>query len=100
MARNDDDDRYDLGDPMPRGRRTGDPHPTSELPEVGPGPVTTQLRDDDEAGAPPAEPAAPPDRGGGALRGLFWLIGIIGVILAVLWGLHTANLWPHFGNPF
>jgi hypothetical protein len=103
MAHSDDGDRYDLGDPMPRSRSGADPYQTAELPEVAPGSadggtVTTQLRED-EAPAPPELPPAG-DRGGGALRGLFWLIGIIGVILAVLWGLHTVNLWPHLSNPF
>jgi hypothetical protein len=114
MARDDGDrDRYDqgrvpahdIGDPMPKMRRIGaDPHPTSELPEVAPGgagsgdggTLATRVREDE----PPPVPAAGPARGGGMLRGLFWLVGIIAVILAVLWGLHTTSLWPHLTNPF
>jgi len=102
MAGNDDADRdrYEAGrapvQKIDDEKRSADPHPTAELPPVGG--VGTQVREssDDEPGAAPAAP----DRTPGALRGLFWLVGIAGVILALLWGLHSVGFWPHLTNPF
>jgi Protein of unknown function (DUF4230) len=34
------------------------------------------------------------------LRGLFWLVGIVGLIAVLVLGSQAAGLWPDFSNPF
>jgi len=43
---------------------------------------------------------APRATGGGFLRGLFWLVAIIGVIVALVVGTRAMGWWPHLKNPF
>jgi hypothetical protein len=78
-------------------------HPTSELPEVptgtgwpeaeSPG-VATRAKDDFRAGD---DSPARRWRGGGCL---FWLAGLVALIVIAGLGLRASGLWPHFNNPF
>jgi hypothetical protein len=123
MARNIDDrfetgrasvsdgDTRDTKTPVMPGK--GEPHPTAELPAVA-GAVeeedtgTGWPDDGDDAGGPVAvksrprtrEDAPPAARGGGFLRGLFWLVAIIAVIVALVLGTRAIGWWPHLKNPF
>ena len=36
----------------------------------------------------------------GPLRGLLWMMGVAAVVVAVVLGLQSVNLWPSFSNPF
>jgi uncharacterized protein DUF4230 len=114
----------DAGAATSRMARPGEPHPTAEFPPVARG-VSGGGRDGgaghdgdtgtgwpdgeayDEDGAVAvktrtrrdvAEP--PPRTGGGLLRGLFWLVATIGVIVALVLGVQSIGLWPHLRNPF
>jgi hypothetical protein len=66
---------------------------TSELPQV-----------EAAGGGPPSDPApAVTGRGEGgtrALRGLFWLLAVVGIVAALVWGTQAAGWWPHLRNPF
>jgi len=64
---------------------------------------------DDEAAGPVAVKNRPRtrddgpiviERGGGFLRGLFWLVAVIGVIVALVLGTRAIGWWPHLSNPF
>lgn len=86
--------------------------PTAEYPEVS-------ERVDDERrplwpergdGAPPSDGGAPPRasepaRGAGAgaprfLRGVFWLVATIGLVMALIVGAQAVGWLPEFKNPF
>jgi hypothetical protein len=97
MARNDDidRDRYERGKaalPDPATR-------TAEYPEVDV---------DDEIGKPldPRRrtdgpvPAPAVSSGGGAMRGLFWLVATMGLVVALVLGARAVGLWPNLSNPF
>jgi len=91
------------------GARRTELQPTSELPEYARGAA--------QPGRFPVDPGdpigQPLDTGrfedsaryeleprGRGYRGLFWLAGIIALIAAVIFGLKTVDLFPHFSNPF
>jgi hypothetical protein len=105
MARNDDAKRetYERGTAnVPEATRT------AEYPEVA-GSVGWQGADlDDEIGKPldPRRrddgpvPAPPVSSGGGAMRGLFWLVATIGLVVALVLGARAVGLWPNLQNPF
>src|SRR5687767_13034067 len=38
--------------------------------------------------------------GGGAMRGLFWLVATIGLIVAIVLGGQAFNIFPDLKNPF
>jgi hypothetical protein len=75
---------------------------TSEMPHLRSG--------DDEAAvgaagavAPATEPVVPGRAGGGglrALRGVFWLLAVVGVVVALVLGVQAAGWWPQLRNPF
>jgi len=72
-----------------------DLHPTSELPEVETG---TGWPDADKPAAKSGgEPPQRRFRGAGCL---FWLAGLLALILVVGLGLKVTGLFPHFSNPF
>jgi hypothetical protein len=52
-----------------------------------------------ERGDRPA-PVAPTSTGGGAMRGLFWLVATLGLVVAVALGARAIGVFPDFGNPF
>jgi hypothetical protein len=84
---------------------SGDPHPTSEMPEVDTG---TGWPDGDAEAQPrkPARSGDPfydEDRPRRRLRGsgcLFWLAGMVALLVVVALGLKVVGLWPSFHNPF
>jgi hypothetical protein len=97
-----------------RPARGGDLHPTAEMPGYARGSAKPQVEPGtgwpDEASDLIGKPLdtgrfddaarvelAPPRRG---LRGLFWLAGIMAVIVVAVLGLRAVDLWPHFSNPF
>jgi hypothetical protein len=79
----------------------GDVTPTSEYPEVGR--EMPDMPTDWPADRPgrPDEPPEEPPRGRSRAAGcLFWLAGLIALILVAGVGLKVAGLLPHFSNPF
>jgi hypothetical protein len=80
---------------------------TSEYPEVSSGPgkdlqIGDRLdpRDDrDRRGTEPPQPVIV-KQGGGAMRGLFWLVAAIGLVVALVLGAKTIGLFPGLKNPF
>jgi hypothetical protein len=84
---------------MPGMPKSGQQFPTAELPEVAQSVIDrespTRLPDDDRL---------PPDRpygtGGRMMRGLFWFVATIGLVVALVLGANGLGLLPHFGNPF
>ncbi|MEV4134346.1 DUF4230 domain-containing protein [Dactylosporangium sp. NPDC049742] len=114
MARNDETVTPDDSDDVPTQRRGPDPK-TSEYPAITSGP------DDDEPATgkskgwspkigDPVDPrgrnerdapiVVPVKAGGGAMRGLFWLVATIGLIVALVLGAKTIGLFPDLKNPF
>src|SRR5262245_2591560 len=106
MARSDAND--------PKQSRSGEQHPTAEYPEYSRGsaaPVDTATGWPDEAdeigkpldtgkfGDATRLELVEPRRGGG-LRGLFWLVAVVAVIGALLFGVRAVGLWPSISNPF
>jgi hypothetical protein len=108
MARKDEDTTFESGTaPVPK-----QPEPkTAEYPEVaasvdddawrGPGigdeigkPLDPRKRDDGPVAAPSAR------TGGGAMRGLFWLVATIGLVVALVLGAKAVGFWPDLKNPF
>src|SRR4051812_10443444 len=90
MAR-DTDSRYEPGRaPVTEQPPTEQP-PTSELPEV---------RETGTGWPEEREPVRAPVGTGGFLRGLFWLVAVIGVIMALVLGTRAIGWWPHLNNPF
>ncbi|MFF5233800.1 DUF4230 domain-containing protein [Dactylosporangium sp. NPDC000521] len=112
MARNDDTVTPDDSDDVPTQRRGPDPK-TSEYPEIASGPADGESRTkgwsprigdpvdprerDDRRDAPIVVPVK---AGGGAMRGLFWLVATIGLIVALVLGAKTIGLFPDLKNPF
>lgn len=94
-------------------RKSNDLHPTAEMPEyargsAAPGTGRGGWSDDDAdlIGKPldtgrfddaARVQLAPPRRGVGCL---FWLAGLVGIIVLLALGLKVTNLWPSFPNPF
>lgn len=78
---------------------------TSEYPEItsGAGGWNPQIGDpvDPRAARKEPEPVVVPVRqGGGAMRGLFWLVATIGLVVALVLGAKTIGLLPGLKNPF
>jgi hypothetical protein len=117
----DETTRFERG----RAAPTGDPYPTSELPEQSapehrapdyrapehdtgtgwPGPVDEEA--DDHSGADLAGAAGTPPQGpivirtgGGFLRGLFFLTATMAVVVAIVLGMTAIGILPHLRNPF
>jgi hypothetical protein len=85
---------------------TGVNHPTSEFPEyargtASPEPARPWSESDDDGPDGPGDPGAgqpAPERRG---RGLFWLIGLIGLVVVLILGVQaTTSLLPSWRNPF
>jgi Protein of unknown function (DUF4230) len=103
MARTDDTSS-DPNTTMPRmpgmptpGRQSGEQFRTAELPEVAQR-VIDRESDDTDRPAPP--PDSPYGFGGRLMRGLFWLVATMGLVVALVLGAQGLGLIPHFGNPF
>ncbi|WP_327007882.1 DUF4230 domain-containing protein [Dactylosporangium sp. NBC_01737] len=112
MARNDETVTPDDSDDVPTQRRESDPK-TSEYPEITSGPADAaptsgsgwspkigdriDPRDRPDRDAPVIVPVK---AGGGAMRGLFWLVATIGLIVALVLGAKTVGLFPDLKNPF
>ena len=108
MARKDEDTTFESGTaPVPK---QSEPK-TAEYPEVassvdddawrGPGigddigkPLDPRKRDDGPVAAPSTR------TGGGAMRGLFWLVATIGLVVALVLGAKAVGFWPDLKNPF
>jgi hypothetical protein len=111
MARNDDDATFETGTaPVPKQPE----QKTAEYPEVGDSrsrvggdgwqgpnlgeeigkPLDPRQRDDGPVPAPGARV------GGGAMRGLFWLVATIGLVVALVLGAKAIGFWPDLKNPF
>jgi hypothetical protein len=85
--------------------------PTAEYPEVADSVRTRQQPDfpgpdfTSHIGQPVdprdrPQPMQPVRSGGGVMRGLFWLVATIGLVVAIALGAQTFNLLPDFKNPF
>jgi hypothetical protein len=81
--------------------------PTAEYPEVADSVRTRQRGPDFTSHI--GQPIDPRDRpqpvqqvrsGGGAMRGLFWFVATIGLVVAIALGAQAFNLLPDFKNPF
>lgn len=112
MARNDETVTPDDSDDLPTQRREPDPR-TAEYPEITSGPddsaPTSGARWSPKIGDPidprertgrDAPVIVPVKAGGGAMRGLFWLVATIGLIVALVLGAKTVGLFPDLKNPF
>jgi hypothetical protein len=89
----------------------GDAHPTAELPEVAsPDEVDTGTGWPDRDPVEQERPARRPSRGADydydrepkGRRGgcLFWLAGMVALLVVLALGAKLTGLWPHFHNPF
>ena len=76
-----------------------DYHPTAELPEVETGTGWPDEPESTRRSAPESDEAAP-RRWGRPSGCLFWLAGLVALILVVGLGLKVTGLLPHFHNPF
>jgi hypothetical protein len=78
---------------------TKDPeyHPTSEFPEVETG---TGWPDEPESGRDADRDAEGPRRWGRPTGCLFWLAGLVALIVVIGLGLKATGLLPNFHNPF
>jgi hypothetical protein len=96
---------------LPEGRtvrqttKDSDYHPTSELPEVETGTGWPDADAGDEADRRPASrrdeyDEDAPRRWGRPSGCLFWLAGMVALILVIGLGLKVTGLLPHFHNPF
>src|ERR1043165_6131827 len=112
MARNDETVTPYDSDDVPTSRREPDPK-TSEYPEITARPADTAPTSGSGWSPKIGEPVDPRDRpdrdapvilpvksGGGAMRGLFWLVATIGLIVALVLGAKTIGLFPDLKNPF
>jgi hypothetical protein len=88
-------------------------HPTREFPEYAKGQAALEPRrpvddgpgtddslgfvGDPQAPRPVLVEDSPAERRG---RGLFWLAGIIGLVVVLALGVQAAGLWPSWRNPF
>ncbi|MET7419336.1 DUF4230 domain-containing protein [Dactylosporangium sp. NPDC005555] len=106
MARNDETVTPDDSDDVPTQRR--DPSPrTAEYPEIESGPAddkgkgwSPRIGDRVDPRERPEPIVVPVKAGGGAMRGLFWLVATIGLIVALVLGAKTIGLFPDLKNPF
>jgi Protein of unknown function (DUF4230) len=114
MAQDNETTRFDRGKAAPRA--TGDPYPTAELPagragehehdqDTGTGwPGRGDSADDYDT--VPRPDSAPPQgpivirTGGGFLRGLFFLMATLAVVVAIVLGMTAIGVLPHLKNPF
>ncbi|MEV0129058.1 DUF4230 domain-containing protein [Dactylosporangium sp. NPDC050688] len=110
MARNDDTVTPDDSDDVPTQRRASDPS-TAEYPEITSGPADpapTSGKGWSPKIGDRIDPRERPERdapvivktGGGAMRGLFWLVATIGLVVALVLGAKTIGLFPDLKNPF
>jgi Protein of unknown function (DUF4230) len=74
-----------------------DQHPTAEMPEVDTG---TGWPDEPESRARKTDEEAEPRRGFRGAGCLFWLAGVLALVLVVGLGLKVTGLLPEFHNPF
>jgi hypothetical protein len=104
MARKDEDTRFEAATAQVPKQPD---EKTAEYPEVGDSawrgpdlgdqigkPLDPRRRDDGPATAPPVR------SGGGAMRGLFWLVATIGLVVALVLGAKAVGFWPDLKNPF
>jgi hypothetical protein len=113
MARKDED-TFEAGSDRETERLPGRAadrreRPTAEYPEVE-SKVGWKGPDLDEEIGKPLDPRrrdvegpvpAPSTRtGGGAMRGLFWLVATIGLVVALVLGAKAVGFWPDLKNPF
>jgi Protein of unknown function (DUF4230) len=104
MAHDNETTRFEPGQAASRSA-TGDPYPTSELPQHETDTGTGWPGPADSEPDPGARPAAGPApivvrTGGGFLRGLFFLTASIAVVVAILLGMTVIGVLPHLKNPF
>jgi hypothetical protein len=79
--------------------RPDDSHKTAEYPQwPAEADAIGKPMDTDRFGDATRMELAEPRRSG--WRGLFWLVGVIGLIAVLLLGLRGIGIWPNFGNPF
>lgn len=104
MARNDE--KVTNGSDTDSARREP---ATAEYPEISAGPDETETRKGPRVPliGEPVEPRSggapvivPVKTGGGAMRGLFWLVATIGLVVALVLGAKTVGLFPDLKNPF
>jgi hypothetical protein len=120
MAQDNEITRFERGQAAPRA--SADPYPTSELPEhsseragehdTGTGwPGRASGGDYDDTVPGPERPERPerPESargpivirtGGGFLRGLFFLMATLAVVVAIVLGMTAIGVLPHLKNPF
>jgi hypothetical protein len=112
MAQDNETTRFERGTAAPRA--VGDPHPTAELPagradeheqDTGTGwPGRGGSGDDyDTVPRPDSVPPQGPiviRTGGGFLRGLFFLMATLAVVVAIVLGMTVIGVLPHLKNPF
>jgi hypothetical protein len=111
MAQDNETTRFERGKAAPRA--TGDPYPTAELPAGRAG--EPEQDHDTGTGWPgraddydtlPRPDSAPPQApivirtGGGFLRGLFFLMATLAVVVAIVLGMTAIGVLPHLKNPF
>lgn len=122
MAQDNETTRFERGKAAPRS--TGDPYPTAELPagragehehdqDTGTGwPARAGSArgagsvEDADYDTMPRSDSAPPQgpivirTGGGFLRGLFFLMATLAVVVAIVLGMTAIGVLPHLKNPF
>jgi hypothetical protein len=111
MAQENETTRFERGKAAPRS--VGDPYPTAELPAGGAGheqdtgtgwpgrstgPEATGSEGDYDS-APPQGPIII-RTGGGFLRGLFFFMATLAVVVAIVLGVTAIGVLPHLKNPF
>jgi Protein of unknown function (DUF4230) len=102
MAQDNETTRFE------RGRAsTGDPHPTAALPEQPEHDTGTGWPGRDDYTEPDTVPRTEPSQspivirtGGGFLRGLFFLMATLAVVVAIVLGMTAIGVLPHLKNPF
>lgn len=107
MARSEETVTPDDSDDVPTQRREPDPK-TSEYPEITSGPADAPtsgtgwpgIGDRIDPRDRPEPVIVPVKTGGGAMRGLFWLVATIGLVVALVLGAKTIGLFPDLKNPF
>jgi hypothetical protein len=117
MAQDNETTRFERGQAAPRSSAA--PYPTSELPEQLPEHSSERAGehdtgtgwpdrasggyDDTVPGSERSEPARGPiviRTGGGFLRGLFFLMATLAVVVAIVLGMTAIGVLPHLKNPF
>jgi hypothetical protein len=85
---------------------TGDPYPTSELPEHDSGTGWPGAESSGEGGPrsredwPTQQAPIVVRTGGGFFRGLFFLMATLAVVVAIVLGMTAIGVLPHLKNPF